>query len=78
MYYSCEGMIERSVPRDHHLSPRGKPQDAKRRSSGRIFCPILTLMIDSNNLTHVILPRLSHEGSVRGCIGTHAHGRQVT
>ena len=28
-------------------------------------------------LTHAILPRLSREGYI-GCIGTHAHGCQVT
>ena len=33
----CEGRIEKSVPRDHRLSSLGKPCDAKRRSSGRIF-----------------------------------------
>ena len=30
-------MIEKSVPRDHHLSSLGKPLDAKRRSSGQIL-----------------------------------------
>ena len=45
--YSCESRIEKSVPRDHLLSSLGKPRDAKRWSSGRIFFyPILTLMID--------------------------------
>ena len=29
--------MEISVPRDHHLSSLGKPRDAKRWSSGRIF-----------------------------------------
>ena len=28
--YSCEGGIEKSVPRDHCLSSLGKPRDAKR------------------------------------------------
>ena len=32
-----EGRIEKCVPRDHRLSSLGKPRDAKRRSSGRIF-----------------------------------------
>ena len=40
-------MIEKSVPCDHRLSLLGKPRDAKRRSSGRIFQPYLTLIIDS-------------------------------
>ena len=31
------GRIEKYVPRDHNLSKFGKPRDAKRRSSGRIF-----------------------------------------
>ena len=33
-----------------------------------------------SNLTHGVLPMLSHEGSCIGCliIGTHAHCRQVT
>ena len=34
IHYSCEGKIEKSVPRDHLLSSLGKPRDAKRRSSG--------------------------------------------
>ena len=29
-YYSCEGGIEKSVPRDHRLSSLGKPHDANR------------------------------------------------
>ena len=37
IYYSCEGRIEKSVPRNHRLSSLGKPRDAKRRSSGQIF-----------------------------------------
>ena len=37
--HSCEGRMEKSVPRDHRLSSLGKPRDAKRRSSGRIFYP---------------------------------------
>ena len=37
IHYSCEGRIEKSVPRDHRLSSLGKPRDAKRRSSGQIF-----------------------------------------
>ena len=35
--HSCEGRIEKSIPRDHCLSSLGKPHDAKRRSMGRIF-----------------------------------------
>ena len=37
IHYSCEDRIEKSIPRDHRLSSLGKPRDAKRRSSGRIF-----------------------------------------
>ena len=37
LYYSCEGRREKSVPRDNRLSSLGKPSDAKRWSSGRIF-----------------------------------------
>ena len=37
IHYSFEGRIEKSVPRHHRLSSLGKPRDAKRRSSGRIF-----------------------------------------
>ena len=47
IHYSCEGGIEKSVPRDHHLSSLGKPRDAYRGSSGQIFYPTLTLMMDS-------------------------------
>ena len=36
IHYLLEGRIEKSVPRDHHLSSLGKPHDAKQRSSGRI------------------------------------------
>ena len=34
---SCEGGIEKSVPRSHRLSSLGKPRDANGRYSGRIF-----------------------------------------
>ena len=27
IYYSCEGGIDKSVPRDHRLSSLGKPRD---------------------------------------------------
>ena len=37
IHYLCEGRIEKSIPQDHHLASLGKPCDAKRRSSGRIF-----------------------------------------
>ena len=37
IYYSYENGIEKSVPRDHHLSSLGKPRDANRWSSGQIF-----------------------------------------
>ena len=37
IHYTCEDRIEKSVPRDQRLSSLGKPLDAKRRSSGRIF-----------------------------------------
>ena len=37
IYYLRGGRIDKSVPRDNRLSPLGKPRDAKRRSSGRIF-----------------------------------------
>ena len=37
IHFSCEGRIEKSVPRNHRLSSLGKPRDAKRRSSGLIF-----------------------------------------
>ena len=50
MQYSDEGRIEKSVPRDHRLTLLGKPRDAERRSSGRIFYPTLKLMIDSYTL----------------------------
>ena len=36
IHYSCEGRIEKSVPRNHRLSSHRKPRDAKRRSSGPI------------------------------------------
>ena len=45
--YSCEGGIEKSVPRDHRLSSLGKPRDANRWSSGQIFYHTFTLMIDT-------------------------------
>ena len=47
IHYSGEVRIEKSVPRDHRVSSLGKPRDAKRRSSERIFYPTLTLVIDS-------------------------------
>ena len=28
IHYSCEGVIEKSVPRDHRLSSLSKPRDA--------------------------------------------------
>ena len=37
--------IEKSVPRDHHLSSLGKPLDAKRDPGDVFFYPTLTLMI---------------------------------
>ena len=37
LHYTYEGKIEKSVPRDYSLSSVGKPRDAKRRSTGRIF-----------------------------------------
>ena len=30
IHYSCEGRVEKSVPRDHRLSSLGKTRDAKR------------------------------------------------
>ena len=36
-HYSSEDEIEKSVPRDHRMSSLGKPRDANRWSSGRIF-----------------------------------------
>ena len=38
IYYLFEDGIEKSVPRNHHLSSLGKPRDG-------FFYPILTLMI---------------------------------
>ena len=32
IHYSCEGGIEKSVPRNHRLSSLGKPHDANRSS----------------------------------------------
>ena len=40
LHYLCEDRIEKSVPRDHYLSPDspfGKPRDAKQCSLGRIL-----------------------------------------
>ena len=58
IHYSCEGSIEKSVPRDHCLSSLGKLGDAKVYCDpwDGFFYPTLTLMIDSYNLTHAILP----------------------
>ena len=47
IHYYCEGRIEKFVLRDHRLSSLGKPRDAKRWSSGRIFYPTFKLMMDS-------------------------------
>ena len=44
---SFSDVLEKPVPRDHRLSSLGKPRDAKRRSSGRIFLSHLTLKIYS-------------------------------
>ena len=46
--------------------PIGDPRD-------EFFYPTLTLMMDSYNLTHVILPMLSHKGFTLV-----VHGSQVT
>ena len=48
MHNSCEGGIEKSVPRDHRLSSLGKP-DVMPNGDPRdgFFYPTLTLMIDS-------------------------------
>ena len=51
IHYSCEGRIEKSVPRDHRLSSLGKPLDASRDPRDRFSYPILTLLIDSYILT---------------------------
>ena len=37
IHYSCEGEMEKSVPRDHRLPSLGKPPDANRWSSGQVF-----------------------------------------
>ena len=37
--YSCEEGMEKSVPYDQPLSSRGKPRDAKRRSSDGFSIP---------------------------------------
>ena len=37
IYYSSNGGIENSIPRDYHLSSLDKPRDAKWQSLGRIF-----------------------------------------
>ena len=37
IHYSCEGRIEKSVPRDRRLSSQDKLRDAKRGSSRQIF-----------------------------------------
>ena len=37
IYYSSDGGIEKSIPRDHHLSLLDKPRYAKWQSLGRIF-----------------------------------------
>ena len=47
--YLCEGWIQKSVPRDHCLSSRGKPRD--------FFYAYLTLMMDSDNLTYAVPTR---------------------
>ena len=51
IHYSWKGRIEKFLPRDHRLSSLGKPGDAKRRSSGRIFYPTVTLSINSYTLS---------------------------
>ena len=45
LHYSCEGRLEKCVPRDHCLSSLGNsdPQDG-------FFYPSPTVMIDSYNL----------------------------
>ena len=47
IYFSCEGRIEKSTPRDHSLSSLGKSNGNPR---DLFFCPTLTLMIDSYNI----------------------------
>ena len=56
IHYSCEGRIEKSVPRDHRLSSLGMPCDAKRWSLGLIFFyPTPTLKMDSYNIKHSVI-----------------------
>ena len=45
IHYLCEDWIEKSTPRDHHLSSLGKSRDANRWFSVQVFYPILTLMV---------------------------------
>ena len=54
------GWNRKSVPRDHRFSSLGKPRDAKRLSSLRIFYLILKLMIDSYVLIVLIMRLIYH------------------
>ena len=46
-HYLFKGVIDKSIPGDHHLSSLVKPRDAKRCASGQINYPTLILMIES-------------------------------
>ena len=50
IHYLCGDGTEKSVPRDHHLSPLNKPCDAKRCAWDGFFYPTLTLMINCYTL----------------------------
>ena len=56
----CKGRKENSAPLDDCLSSLRKPRDAQRRSSGRIFYPTLTLMMDSYILYLSVLSSDKH------------------
>ena len=58
IHYSCEGEIEKSVPRDLRLPSLGKPRDATNVNvdpRNGFFDPTLTLMKDSYNLFLFVL-----------------------
>ena len=62
------GRIEKSFSRDHRLSLLGKPRDAKRRSSGRIF---LSYPHTHNRFLYSIIVEMVNSGlQIRVRIGT--------
>ena len=60
IHHESEDGIEESVPRDHRLSSHGKPRDANRWSSVRIFLSLVMPIADPQD--GFFYPILTHDG----------------